>query len=525
MPTYPDHSYGYTYKANGDTEAVTYTYGTTTYTSFYHYDDLRRLVREDNGYSYKTYTYEYDANGNILNRKEYEYTAPTAQVGTATSTDTYTYSDSTWKDLLTSYNGESIVYDAVGNPTTYRGKAFTWDNNIRKPLTMQTDGGGLELAYDATGARREKTATFIGADVSHFYHYDGGILLYEVISTQTPLDETPTVEIIEYLYDETGSPVGMIYDETEYYFVKNLQGDVQRIYTANGTLVGEYHYDAWGNILNESSLTEIAQINPFRYRSYYYDSESGLYYLNSRYYDAETGRFISADGQLNPREGTTGYNLFQYCGDNPVNRIDPTGEAWWHWALGAAVVVACAVATVATCGGFVAAATAVGMVATGVAATTTASTIAAAALIGSATVYGTAVLTAAANSDSVEEFCDQGNWGTVAATAGAGLLGACDGYAMSKAQTPTSVPTNTSRGSTGRTEPNDLTEQLAMEQVKSNPLAGTPLTKITLNDPRWPSSEGWVKMQQIVPTSERNINIHYVYNQTLKIFDDFKFKS
>ena len=163
-------------------------------------------------------------------------------------------------------------------------------------------------------------------------------------------------------------------------------------------------------------------------------------------------------------------------------------------------------------------------VASGVAAATTASTIAAGAFIGSATVYGMAVLSAASTSSSVQEFNDQGNWETVAATAFGGLTGGYDGYTMSKAQTPTSTPTNTSRGSTGRTEPANLREQLAMEQVKSNPSAGTQLTKITLNDPRWPSSEGWVKMQQIVPTSQRNINIHYVYNQTLKIFDDFKFK-
>lgn len=87
----------------------------------------------------------------------------------------------------------------------------------------------------------------------------------------------------------------------------------------------------------------------------------------------------------------------------------------------------------------------------------------------------------------------------------------------------TSQPT--SRGSTGRTEPNNLREQLAMEQVKSNPLAGTQITDVKMSDPRWPSSEGWVKMQQIIPTSQGNINIHYVYNPILNIFDDFKFKT
>ena len=134
-------------------------------------------------------------------------------------------------------------------------------------------------------------------------------------------------------------------------------------------------------------------------------------------------------------------------------------------------------------------------------------------------------LDAASQSSSVEEFCDQGNWGTVAGTAGAALVGGGGAYVESKtsaASKPTSI-SSTSKGSTGRTEPANLNEQLAMEQVKSNPSAGH-ILDITMNDPRWPASEGWIKMQQIISTSQGNINIHYVYNQTLKIFDDFKFK-
>lgn len=158
------------------------------------------------------------------------------------------------------------------------------------------------------------------------------------------------------------------------------------------------------------------------------------------------------------------------------------------------------------------------------AAATTASTIAAGAFIGSATVYGMAVATAASTSRSVKEFNSKGNWGTVAATAGGAILGGGSAYVSTNGSS-TSPKTNQpiSRGSTGRTQPVNLREQLAMEQVKSNPSAGHRLD-IAMNDPRWPASEGWVKMQQIVPTSQGNINIHYVYNQTLKIFDDFKFK-
>ena len=220
----------------------------------------------------------------------------------------------------------------------------------------------------------------------------------------------------------------------------------------------------------------------------------------------------------------TGLNLFAYCGNNPVNRIDPDGEAWWHWALGAVVVAVCAVATVVTAGGFAAAVGAVAAVSSGVAAATTASTVAAGAFIGSATAYGMAVAAAASTSNSVKEFNDQGNWGTVAATAGGAVLGGVGGYISTKnSSTLPKTKQPTSRGSTGRTQPVNLKEQLAMEQVKLNPLEGKPLDLI-MNDPRWPASEGWIKMQQIVRTSQGNINIHYVYNPTLQIFDDFKFK-
>ena len=284
-------------------------------------------------------------------------------------------------------------------------------------------------------------------------------------------------------------------------------------------------YDAWGNItaINDNYYTDLATLNPLRYRGYFYDDETGFYYLQSRYYDPEVGRFISSDNQLTTGSNMTGTNLFAYCGNNPVNRIDPTGEAWWHWALGAAVVAACAVATVVTCGGFAAAVGAVAAVGSGFAAATTAATVAAGAFIGSATVYGMAVLSAVSTSNSVQEFNDQGNWGTVAATAGGAVLGGVGACTSTKGSSTTKTKRPTSRGSSGRTQPFNLREQLAMEQVKSNPLEGTPLTKIILKDARWPSSEGWVKMQQVIPTSQGDINIHYVYNQTLKIFDDFKF--
>ena len=115
-----------------------------------------------------------------------------------------------------------------------------------------------------------------------------------------------------------------------------MQGDVIGIYDASGTVVATYAYDEWGNCTVQvlaadgnghaaDSPDHIAQVNPFRYRGYYYDNETGFYYLNSRYYDPETGRFINADGIYDTNTGLLSHNMFTYCNNNPVNMVDSTG--------------------------------------------------------------------------------------------------------------------------------------------------------------------------------------------------------
>ena len=235
---------------------------------------------------------------------------------------------------------------------------------------------------------------------------------------------TKNGQTLNFFYDGAGRPAYFTYNNTTYYYVTNLQGDVIAILDSTGTVMVNYQYDAYGVLLQTGGAMadSLGKLNPLTYRGYVYDHETGLYYLQSRYYNPVIKRFISADNQLSTGSDLTGLNLFTYCGNNPVNRIDPTGEDWWHWALGAVVVAACAAATVITCGGFAAATTAVCMVGSGVAATSTASTVAAAAFISSATVYGGSVLVAASSSNSIEEFNAQGNWGTVAVTAGSAVF-------------------------------------------------------------------------------------------------------
>lgn len=115
-----------------------------------------------------------------------------------------------------------------------------------------------------------------------------------------------------------------------------------------GTKLLSYTYAAWGNCTVTGSTTTGAQYNPFRYRGYYYDSELGLYYLNSRYYDANIGRFINADIHINANGDLIGFNLFAYCGNNPIKYVDHTGELIEIPAIVAVSAVALAALTIAT---------------------------------------------------------------------------------------------------------------------------------------------------------------------------------
>ena len=128
----------------------------------------------------------------------------------------------------------------------------------------------------------------------------------------------------------------MEYNGAKYWYDKNLQGDIVGIRNSAGTLVAQYVYDAWGKILRitdkdgndvSGNPDHIANINPFRYRGYYYDVETGWYYLNARYYDPNVGRFLSPDTILGANGGLQGYNLFAYCNNNPVMFADPSGRS------------------------------------------------------------------------------------------------------------------------------------------------------------------------------------------------------
>ena len=193
----------------------------------------------------------------------------------------------------------------------------------------------------------------------------------------------------------------------------------------------------------------IALLNPFRYRGYYYDEETGLYYLNSRYYDPEIGRFINADDISILSEGKeffNGLNLYAYCGNNPVNNTDESGNAWWHWLIAALVVIAAAVAVVVTAGGATAGMLAVASVLAGGSATTIGATIAAGVFIGSVTSFTAFSIIAGFESinilsnggsiysalDNFSSYGESAMWSTITG----GILGALGGFLQYKEQHP-----------------------------------------------------------------------------------------
>ena len=318
----------FTYDKAGNLETIS---NGTSLLSKYYYDGLNRLKREDNHTAGKTYVWDYDVGGNILFKKEYALCTD-VNLGACLDTKTYTYKSEGWRDRLDSFDGQTCTYDLMGNPLTYLGHNLEW-TKVRR--LAKFDNNTFE--YGASGIRYRKNNTV--------YTLDGNKILRESDGTKT----------LTYYHGGSGI-VGFEYNGTDYYFRKNLQGDVTEIYTSAGLKVASYAYDAWGKVLVVNNYTDdnIGDLNPIRYRSYYYDVETGLYYLNSRYYDPEVGRFINADTTdvlENAQYDINGLNLYAYCDNNPVADRDDEGDAsFWKKlvkAVAVVVVVAAVAATVA----------------------------------------------------------------------------------------------------------------------------------------------------------------------------------
>ena len=387
--------YSYEYDEHGNITSVYSGLDESTRTLVvrYQYDEANQLIREDNNSLNKTFTMTYDAGGNVTSKNEYAYT--TEELGAVVNSTTYSYKD-VWKDELDTLtvktkdaegndvivSSESIEYDEIGNPlsvgevghATQEYRLYEWNGKQLVSCTIHNKDNDpktdvkYEYTYNSEGLRATRLAHTYetdsngnilynedgspkSSDTKTEYYWEDGKLSYlwlgpdEISTTSPDEDELQSSEkeqhaslTIKYLYDENGEPYGMrTNDDGMFYFVKNLQGDVEQIVAASdGVRMITYKYDAWGNMtytLNLSSIeTALASLimlgnNVITYRGYNYDYETNLYYLQSRYYSPEWGRFLNADSFCDTNSGVLGTNMFAYGLNNPVNNTDPTGYA------------------------------------------------------------------------------------------------------------------------------------------------------------------------------------------------------
>ncbi len=321
----------------------------------YTYDDLGRLIKARDKAKDRTWEYSYDSLGNITGSIFYDKGVR--------QEETYKYD----KQNLIDYNKEAISSYNGGNPKLYRGNNLTWQHGKQlksiKPRLLKNANSvsdPVDYTYTHEGIRLSKTVgkKLFNSGTRTDYILNGSLILAEKISRKGEEDE-----VLSYYYTAEGKLVEIGYkkgDEKEnhYSVIRNAMGDVTALYSAEGVLVGSYEYDPYGKLLAETPNTAfedkdgILNKNPFRYRGYYYDKETGWYYLQSRYYDPQIKRFINADTTdllTTDCENLMQYNLFMYCNGDPVNHIDPSG----HGAVEAGIFL---MAAAEICGEFLAAA-------------------------------------------------------------------------------------------------------------------------------------------------------------------------
>ena len=302
--TQPGCNCGYGYDDNGNIASATLNGKWTGYT----YDALGQLVQVNDhsdtrsGASGTTWKYTYDLGGNILKKERFAYADTTNPLETVT----YTYGDANWRDKLTAVNGSTIRYDAIGNPLNDGTWTYTWQNG-RQLQKMQKSGVTAEFVYNADGLRVQKTVN--------------GVATKYTLHGKNVVHMTSGTDELHFFYDAQNRPAVVVYNGTAYAYVKSLQGDIVAILDENGNTVVSYGYDAWGAPLwCTGELAEtLGKVQPFRYRGYVYDEETGLYYLRSRFYNSSLCRFIDMDCLIHSG------NTFAYCCNSPASMHDVCG--------------------------------------------------------------------------------------------------------------------------------------------------------------------------------------------------------
>ena len=309
------HSENYTYDIWGNVTKVTENSSQTG--KAYAYDAQGQLIREYDPDKKVWLGYKYDAGGNLTEVRSYPAAEGGSPEGEGTVIKKFVYGTA-WKDQLTAMTVEgttrNFTYDANGNLLSDGKYTYSW---TKGSLLAKVTGDSLEATYtyDASGIRTSKTVNGVKTE----YLTAGGSILAEKKNEKWQ----------QYLYDGSGQLMAIRYKGADYYYIRDGLMCITGLVDANGGAVVNYRYDSWGKLISitGSMAGTLGKDNPYRFKGYYYDEETGMYYLKSRYYQPEICRFISADERISGIGGIMrGYNMYSYCFNNPINMIDPSGN-------------------------------------------------------------------------------------------------------------------------------------------------------------------------------------------------------
>ena len=309
------HSENYTYDIWGNVTKVTENSSQTG--KAYAYDAQGQLIREYDPDKKVWLGYKYDAGGNLTEVRSYPAAEGGSPEGDGTVIKKFVYG-SAWKDQLAAMTVEgttrNFTYDANGNLLSDGKYTYSW---TKGSLLAKVTGDSLEATYtyDASGIRTSKTVNGVKTE----YLTAGGSILAEKKNEKWQ----------QYLYDGSGQLMAIRYKGADYYYIRDGLMCITGLVDANGGAVVNYRYDSWGKLISitGSMAGTLGKDNPYRFKGYYYDEETGMYYLKSRYYQPEICRFISADERISGIGGIMrGYNMYSYCFNNPINMIDPSGN-------------------------------------------------------------------------------------------------------------------------------------------------------------------------------------------------------
>lgn len=287
----------------------------------YEYDEIGQLVKCNDYVLGKTTTYQFDNGGNIRSKSVNQMNSDNPQ----TNDISFSYSNQLLPDQLTNFNGNEIKYDAIGNPISFDNQNLKWING-RFLQEYNNEKYLITYTYDDIGLRQskqvydKKTKTLL---YEYRYYWNESFVTAYTITDYTNIE--PKTDTIVYQYDDNMNIYSFVVNGKDVYiYEKNAFGDVIGIYNKEKQ-VAKYHYDEYGNVFTIKTNGTVEKYNQIYYRGYMYDSESNLYYLQSRYYSPVIGRFLNADLYVDTETGVLGTNMYLYCNNDPINKIDPNG--------------------------------------------------------------------------------------------------------------------------------------------------------------------------------------------------------